>query len=395
MQFEKREMKMRLAGKASRAAVFCLCAGLVLGDPMKGFAWEQTEHVRRITGSNALGRPLLMPESKDLWENWVGDLGFLDGTRGDGSREKPFQISTKAQLMGLSRLAAMGMEIKEGEGTYPGDYSGACFELTRDIDLGGMEWIPIGFYRNSSQIHSDHIPAFQGRFDGNGKTISNFRLYRLDWSHMGLFGAVRDSEITDLTVSPGHVITAGETAGILAGSVQDSVIRNVAVAGSLKTAGNTGGIAGEIADTVVENCTADHVAMDLGKGKETFAGGIAGKAAGSVISNCTVNTGDSLNARIQGGGYVGGITGFQNDTDIFNVHVMGTIGGSGSQAIGGVTGKYASGKMKVARFEGRIASSGLGSSAREGTFIGTHDTGFHFRYGTEAGADLAYLFADT
>lgn len=63
--------------------------------------------------------------------------------------------------------------------------------------------------------------------------------------------------------------------------------------------------------------------------------------------------------------------------------------------LGGVTGKYASGKMKVARFEGRIASSGLGSSAREGTFIGTHDTGFHFRYGTEAGADLAYLFADT
>ena len=235
MQFQKHEMKMRLAGKAGRAAVFCLCAGLVLGDPMKGFAWEQTEYVRRATGSNALGRPLLMPESKDLWENWVGDLGFLDGTRGDGSREKPFQISTKAQLMGLSRLAAMEMEIKEGEGTYPGDYSGACFELTRDIDLGGMEWIPIGFYRNSSQIHSDHIPAFQGRFDGNGKTISNFRLYRPDWSHMGLFGAVRDSEITDLTVSPGHVITAGETAGILAGSVQDSVIRNVAVAGALKT----------------------------------------------------------------------------------------------------------------------------------------------------------------
>ena len=82
----------------------------------------------------ALDRPVLMTESKDLWENWVGDLGFLDGTRGDGSREKPFQISTKAQLMGLSRLAAMEMEIKEGEGTYPGDYSGACFELTRDID---------------------------------------------------------------------------------------------------------------------------------------------------------------------------------------------------------------------------------------------------------------------
>ena len=82
MQFQKHEMKMRLAGKAGRAAVFCLCAGLVLGDPVKGFAWEQTEYVRRATGSNALGRPLLMAESKDLWENWGGDLGFLDGTRG-------------------------------------------------------------------------------------------------------------------------------------------------------------------------------------------------------------------------------------------------------------------------------------------------------------------------
>ena len=71
MQFEKREMKMRRAGKAGRAAVFCLCAGLVLGDPVKGFAWEQTEYVRRATGSNALGRPLLMAESKDLCENWV------------------------------------------------------------------------------------------------------------------------------------------------------------------------------------------------------------------------------------------------------------------------------------------------------------------------------------
>ena len=74
---------------------------------------------------------------------------------------------------------------------------------------------------------------------------------------------------------------------------------------------------------------------------------------------------------------------------------MGTIGGSGSQSIGGITGKYASGKMKVARFEGTIVSSGLGSAAREGTFIGTHDTGFHFRYGVEDGADVAYLFADT
>ena len=364
MQFEKREMKMRLAGKAGRAAVFCLCAGLVLGDPMKGFAWEQTEHVRRITGSNALGRPFLMPESKDLWENWVGDLGFLDGTRGDGSREKPFQISTKAQLMGLSRLAAMGMEIKEGEGTYPGDYSGSCFELTRDIDLGGMEWIPIGF--TGTAPRSIWIISRPSR----GVLTAMERPFQFPPLPPGLepYGIIRgrkgfrDHRSYSESRACDH---GGETAGILAGSVQDSVIRNVAVAGALKTAGNTGGIAGRDRGYGGGKLYGGPCGHGPGKGKGDLCRGIAGKAAGSVISDCTVNTGDSSNARIQGGGYVGGITGFQNDTDIFNVHVMGSIGGSGSQAIGGVTGKYASGKMKVARFEGRIASSGLGSSARE------------------------------
>ena len=86
MQFEKREMKMRRAGKAGRAAVFCLCAGLVLGDPVKGFAWEQTEYVRRATGSNALGRPLLMAESKRS----VGKLGRRPGIPGwDQRGRKP------------------------------------------------------------------------------------------------------------------------------------------------------------------------------------------------------------------------------------------------------------------------------------------------------------------
>lgn len=332
----------------------------------------------------------------DLWENWVGDLSFLSGEKGDGTEDKPYQISTKEQIMGLSELAAKGMVIEESEGTYPGDYAGAYFKLTRNIDLGGMDWMPIGFYCNEVDFYTGEVRPFIGHFDGNGKTVSNFRIYKSDWKNVGLFGVVEDSEIVNLTVKPGYVLSADESAGILVGCAGNSMIRDVTVAGTLRTSGNVGGIAGEIFDgTVIENCVADHVAMDSGTEKETFAGGIAGKAAESLIVDCEVNTGDSYSSRIQGGGYVGGIVGFQNGTDIFNVHVMGTIGGSGSQAIGGVTGKYASGKVKVARFEGTIGSSGLGSLAREGTFIGTHDTGFHFRYGTSAGADLAYLFANT
>ena len=85
MQFEKREMKMRRAGKAGRAAVFCLCAGLVLGDPVKGFAWEQTEYVRRATGSNALGRPLLMAEIERDFPATVREV-VLAGMQRSGRR---------------------------------------------------------------------------------------------------------------------------------------------------------------------------------------------------------------------------------------------------------------------------------------------------------------------
>lgn len=389
----KKEMKYKRAAK--QAAVLGICTGLAFAVPGRGFAEENLRLYSTATDSDAALFSLRSAGTGDLWEGWTGDLSFLSGRTGNGTKGKPYQISTRAQLMGLSELAAMGMKIGLSEGTYPGDYSGAYFELTKDIDLGGMDWIPIGFYQSSSQINSGNGMSFDGHFDGNGKTISNFRLYRPAWNQVGFFGMLKNAEIVNLKVKPGHVITAGECVGVLAGSAENCIIRDVTVAGTIKAVGNTGGVAGEISDgTIIENCTADHVAIDTGEGKETFTGGIAGKAAESVISDCTVNTGDSLSARIQGGGYVGGIVGFQNDTDIFNAHVMGTVGGSGSQSIGGVTGKYASGKMKVARFEGKIASSGLGSAAREGTFIGTHDTGFHFRYGTESGADLAYLFAD-
>ena len=396
--------------KLKKAALIGLCVSMTMGNLTQILAETRSasgQNFEKIvtTGSNALpatgsngieNYALRSVKTGDLWKDWIGDLSFLNGERGNGTEEEPYQISTKAHLMGLSELAARGMFVDEDEGDWPGDYTGAHFILTRNIDLGGMEWMPIGFYCNETDFFTGNVTPFEGYFHGNGKTISNFRIYQPDWNLAGLFGAVKDSVIEDLTIKPGYVITADESAGILAGTVMSGVIRNITVSGSLKTQGNAGGIAAVISDgTVLENCTADHISLDSGEKRETYAGGIAGTASESLVVDCTVNAGSSLNARIQGDGYVGGIVGFQNDSDIYNVHVMGTIGGAGSQAIGGVTGKYASGKLKVARFEGTIANSGMGSLAREGTFIGTHDTGFHFRYGLESGADLAYLFADS
>ncbi|MBR5267017.1 MAG: peptidase A26 [Lachnospiraceae bacterium] len=402
-----KENNMKYKKSCVRAAAIGLCTCVAVMSPyqsMAGMLYENLEitvnsgsNAKQATDSNAVSRfGMRSIGTGDLWEHWVGDLSFLSGKTGDGTEEKPFQISTKEHLMGLSELTSKGMIIRDGEGTYPGDYTGCYFRLTRNIDLGGMEWMPIGFYQNEADFLTGEVYPFVGHFDGNGKTISNFVIYQTTWENVGLFGLLENAEITNLIIKPGYVLQAKSNVGILGGSAVNSVIKDVTVMGTVRAEGTAGGVLGEIMeDSIIENCTADHVAVDSGSTKEVYAGGITGKAAESLIADCVVNTGDSVTARIQGDGYVGGIVGFQNGTDIFNVHVMGTIGGNGSQAIGGVTGKYASGKLKVARFEGKIADSGMGSLAREGTFLGTHDTGFHFRYGTESGADLAYLFADT
>ena len=128
-----------------------LCVGISAAMPVRGLAGNESGKFRfTATGSNAAAFTMRSSDTGTLWDGWIGDMGFLSGKTGDGTRERPYQISTKAHLMGLSELAARGMEIRPSEGTYPGDYSGAYFELAKNIDLGGMDWIPIGFYRDIS-----------------------------------------------------------------------------------------------------------------------------------------------------------------------------------------------------------------------------------------------------
>ena len=77
---------------------------------------EETGELQAESASNALAlAPLFAGPAQDFWSGWNGDLSFLDGSRGDGTEEKPYQISTREHLMGLSILTAGGMEIREGE----------------------------------------------------------------------------------------------------------------------------------------------------------------------------------------------------------------------------------------------------------------------------------------
>lgn len=342
------------------------------------------------TNSSSLG---------DIWDAWSGKTSFefLSGSQGEGTEKKPYLIKNLEQLMGLSELAAMGMLVPEAEGaSYVGDYSGCYFALGGNIDLQGVNWIPIGFYRDSSE-NAGNVPyPFNGYFDGKGYTIKNLKLASFaGYNNVGLFGAVKDAVIHDLTVIPdSNEVKGNDRTGVVAGYAEDSEIRNVTVKNAyIRSTGVSGGIAGEISGTVIENAVCEKVMIDAAGGTDViYAGGIAGIASDSCIVDCEVSTGSGTTARIQGTGYIGGIVGYQNAATVYNTHVSGTIGGYHSTAIGGITGRYASGKIKVARFEGTIGNSQLGSMAREGTFIGTRQgAATNFNYVD----DVAYLFADS
>lgn len=368
----------------------------------EGFLWDSALSTPSTASKSTPSTAMLQTRGNsigDIWDSWSGKTSFefLRGNQGKGSRERPFLIKNKEQLMGLSELAAMGMTVSVGTGTYAGDYSGAYFALAANIDMQGVDWIPIGFYRDSSEIGGAVPYVFEGNFDGQGHEIKNLKLNSFaDYDCVGLFGSIANAQIKNLTIETdsSYLVKGADKTGILVGEAVNSRIEQVTVKnGYVDAAGAAGGLAGSITDTTVENVICENVKVDSSShSARVYVGGIAGQATSSLIVDCLVTTGNNISACIKGKGYVGGITGSQNGTDLYNTYVSGTIGGEGSLAIGGITGEYVAGKMKVARFEGTIANSYLGANSREGSFIGTRKgaaTNFNYI------EDVGYLFADS
>lgn len=337
--------------------------------------------------------PVIRPFSSstgDLWEEWNGDMGFS----GDGTEENPYQIGNLAELMGLSELTAAGES-----------FSGEYFELTQDIDLGVLEinggnWNPIGWYQNAGDLSGDVVHSFQGHFDGGGNTISGLKIIELtkDLKNVGLFGVIDGGSVRNLTVE-GEDIYGEENVAVLAGAVKGgSVIENVNVSGYVRSGEDAGGIAGEVTGgsewVTIENCTADGIAIYSG-GTGGFVGGIAGNVQKAYLVDNVTLTQDGDANRIYGKGYIGGIAGRMNLTQIYNAYVNGTIGGNGSKAVGGIVGNYESGSLVLARMAGDISNTNNGTASREGTFVGTREGRNGFTYGTERNSNFSYLYTNS
>ena len=151
---------------------------------------------------------------------------------GDGSQGAPYQISTAGELANLAKMVNGG---ETDENTY--------FELTADIDLGGKEWTPIGT--------SDK--QFLGKFNGNGKTISNLTISGGD--NLGLFayssGVIKSVYLDNVDITTS--LNAGNAGGVCAfnnGTIDGCGVLSGAISCSSSNGGQLGGISKENSGTI-------------------------------------------------------------------------------------------------------------------------------------------------
>ncbi len=224
---------------------------------------------------------------------------------GNGTQANPYKISDGYEL------AYMRMQINNDIG----EYAGAYYELTADINLGGNEWSPIGTPTN----------PFTGSFDGNGYKIHSFEM-KLANAYAGLFGITQNADIgrfslsdIDIDISRQGEITAGFVAATSSMdgsfheiSVTDSSMKLYSEQFSVESGGIVGSMTSSDGENIVSDCSVSADIHAHSDGTEVYAGYIAGyvhsKDDGfSGIANCYALGSLSAQGKYT---YAGGIAGY-------------------------------------------------------------------------------------
>ena len=179
----------------------------------------------------------------------------------------------------------------------------------------GLEMVPIGTL----------AAPFTGKFNGNGKILSNWQVetYTLDDGAAGLFGYVSgNAEIYGITLSGGACSAEGylasdmHPAGGIVGMVTSLVGGTVSIhdcvnLNDVRSEHISGGIVGQVSSNVIiRDCVNEGDVLGV-----WAAGGIVGSASGTVtIADCS-NGGGIEAISASGYAYAGGIAGFLTSVD--------------------------------------------------------------------------------
>ena len=256
----------------------------------------------------------------------IVDLPLLDAEKSNSS-ENPYLIATEEDLEALASI--VNTDARRN----------GYYKQTADITLT-EEHTAIGT-NNSS---------FNGRYDGDNKTISGLYINKPDAYYQGLFGyinSVYDDAVKNVVIVDCD-ITAKSYVGGICGYLSYSNIRNCSVSGAIKAADGVeanyhGGIVGYLDYYKISNCI--NTASVTGNGN--YNGGIAGEMWRSTAENC-------FNAGIvEGTSYVGSIVGYNYSGQFTNnYHTTATTGGVGANSATGTDQTGAEVVAKISAADG-------------------------------------------
>lgn len=276
---------------------------------------------------------------------------------GDGTVNKPFLISTAAEL------AWFRDHVNEN---YDNVKSSA--KLTADIDLSDFchaaddskiekSWVPIGNSNNK----------YQGTFDGNNKTITNLYI-NASQLNVGLFGCTYEGTIKNLTFEYANVTNTNNYVGVLVGKAfGGSTLQNIKISNTCQIKGGkyTGGIAGYL-DGNAYNCVNCAKVQGI-----QYIGGLCGyysRISNSINSMTACANYGNVTASSLG---VGGLVGYFDSGTIQDCANYGGV--KGTERVAGMVGSVTNGKIQNVFSYGNISVTN--KTQKVGMFFGLFRSG--------------------
>jgi hypothetical protein len=219
------------------------------------------------------------------------------------------------------------------------------FKLTQDIDLSDCNEANLHMIGHWVMLGSNANRPFTGEFDGNGKTIFNFRYKNMTDDYVGLFqhatGVIKNLRLVRATVV-GNKAGAGALVGNLdQGSVVECCVTEVSVSGNNRV----GGLVGSASGIVSMSYSSGSVSGVL------YVGGLIGQAGSGTVAL------SYSKAQVTGSENVGGLIGLTLKEDSFVNSCYATGDVKGVLYVGGLIGQISPGKVSRCYCAGKVSGS--------------------------------------
>lgn len=237
---------------------------------------------------------------------------------GDGSQATPFVVCNTSQF---NRIGEDSLNTNN-------------FIMGSNIDFKTHTLTPVG---------SQNV-SFKGSFNGDEYSIKNVTLNARGYN-VAIFANVENATLANLIVDNINIPMgpSSKVGGIVAYAENSLLVNLHLTSGTISAPDSSGGIAGEIKNTIVDNCSSEGLLVN------TFgadgSGGLIGSAKDSTIALSHSSMTISVNTKYPFGiSAIGGLIGYMVDTRIEDSYVFGDIdysfadGRDGPREVGGLVG---------------------------------------------------------